>query len=284
MLSRRDVFQWVGMGAVASLATRCGFAAESNDSNKGSEPRKPKHGYELGLADYTLHKFPLDKALPMAKRVGLLNFCIHPIHLPPNSKPEQIKDAVAKVKAAGLNLYACGVIYMKTADEVNQAFAFAKTAGIRLIVGVPMPELLPLANENVQKYDIRLAIHNHGPEDKVYPSPEVPYLKIKDLDPRLGLCIDIGHTLRSGMDPSDAAERFADRLFDVHIKDIHVAARNGRGIEVGRGVIDIPKFLRTLDKVGYTGKVSFEYEKDMSDPLIGLAESVGYVRGAMAAI
>jgi inosose dehydratase len=129
-----------------------------------------------------------------------------------------------------------------------------------------------------------VAIHNHGPGDKVYPTPDVIYAKIKDLDPRIGLCIDIGHTLRNGMDPSKAAEQFADRLFDIHIKDINEATARGHGVEVGRGVIDIPGFLRTLDKIRYSGKVSFEYEKDSADPLAGLAESVGYVRGVLAVI
>ena len=139
-------------------------------------------------------------------------------------------------------------------------------------------------NEKVQKYDIRVAIHNHGPGDKVFPTPDVAYEKIKKLDRRIGLCIDIGHTARNGIDPSRAAEQFADRLLDVHMKDIHEATAAGHGVEIGRGVFDIPKFLRTLDKIGYAGFVSFEFEKDPNDPLPGLAESVGYVRGVLAVI
>jgi sugar phosphate isomerase/epimerase len=136
----------------------------------------------------------------------------------------------------------------------------------------------------VQQYDIKVAIHNHGPSDKVYPTPASAIEKIKDLDPRVGLCIDIGHTQRAGVDPSVSAEKFADRLLDVHIKDVTQATGKGTTVEIGRGVIDIPKFLRTLLKINYTGIVSFEYEKDAKDPLAGLAESVGYVRGALDTI
>jgi sugar phosphate isomerase/epimerase len=173
---------------------------------------------------------------------------------------------------------------MRNSDEVRVAFAFAKAAGLNVIVSVPVPEMLPLVNEHVRKYGIGVAVHNHGPGDEIYPTPAVAYEKIKHLDPKIGLCIDIGHTLRNGADPSQAIEQCADRLLDVHLKDINEASAAGLGVEVGRGVLNIPKVLRTLDKIRYQGIVSFEYEKDADDPLTGLAESVGYVRGVLAVI
>jgi sugar phosphate isomerase/epimerase len=152
------------------------------------------------------------------------------------------------------------------------------------IIGVPKHELLTLVNKKVQEYDIKVAIHNHGPGDKVYPTPGSAYERIRELDKRIGLCIDIGHTQRAGVDPSDAAEMFADRLLDVHIKDVSAAAAEGTTVEIGRGVIDISKFVRMLLKVKYSGIASFEFEKDAEDPLAGVAESVGYVRGVLASI
>ena len=284
MATRRHFLQWVGVGAAATMVTRRGSAAETAPAEIKTAGASAKRAYELGLASYTLHKFPLDQALVMTQRVGLKHFCMHPILLPLTSTSEQIAQAAAKVKAAGLDLYAGGVIQMSKPADVDRAFDYAKAAGMRVIVGVPVPDVLPLVDEKVKKFDIRVAIHNHGPGDKVYPLPETAYEKIKNLDPRIGLCIDIGHTLRYGGDPYRAARQFADRLFDVHIKDINVAMAAGHGVEVGRGVIDIPKFLRTLDEIHYSGCVSFEYEKDMGDPLAGLAESVGYVRGVLAVI
>ena len=136
----------------------------------------------------------------------------------------------------------------------------------------------------VQWGSIEVAIHNHGPGDKIYPTPESIYQKVEKLDPRIGLCIDVGHTLRIGADPVADSERFADRLLDLHIKDVTAAAPEGQTLEIGRGVIDIPALLRTLIKIKYARIVSFEYEKDENDPLAGLAESVGYIRGALAAI
>lgn len=300
--SRRRFLQVAGAG-VASLAGVSGSlaqpasrearqgrraAARSGNSTQASGGRTERQAgqksFELGMASYTLRKFDLDKTLAMTKRVGLKYICLKDVHLKMDSTPEQIQETVQKVKDAGLILYGGGVIYMKTEAEVNRAFEYAKAAGMRVIVGAPVPDLLPLVDKIVKQYDIKVAIHNHGPTDKVYPLPATIYEKIKDLDKRIGLCIDIGHTMRAGVDPSEPAEKFADRLLDIHIKDVTAADPKGGAVEVGRGVIDIPKFIRTLIKIKYEGVVSFEYEKDADDPLAGLAESVGYVRGVMAAV
>jgi inosose dehydratase len=284
MTTRREFFQWAGLGATASLAAGSGFAKEPAPAEERAGKQAPKRRFALGLASYTFRNFSLDKCLAMTARVGLRHICLKDFHLPLGSTPEQIAQAAAKVKAAGIDLYGGGVIYMGSPAEVARAFDYAKAAAMRTIVGVPLPDVLGLVNEKVQQYDIRVAIHNHGPGDKVYPTPETAYTKIKDLDRRIGLCIDIGHTARAGVDPSRAAEQFADRLLDIHMKDVTAATARGTTVEAGRGAIDIPRFLRTLDRIGYAGMVSFEFEKDAADPLPGLAESVGYVRGVLAVI
>jgi len=284
--TRRQFLQSAGIGAAASLAGTSSCLGQTKlPSGEEPDSHKPtgKKQLKLGLASYTLRKFRLDEVLAMTQRVGLKYICLKSFHLPLESSADQIREAAAKVKEAQLVLYGAGVIYMNSEAEVNRAFEYAKLAGMTTIVGAPKPQLLELVNKKVQQYDIKVAIHNHGPGDKVYPTPESAYEKIKELDRRVGLCIDIGHTQRASVDPSEPAERFADRL-DVHIKDVSAAKPQGHTVEIGRGVIDIPKFVRTLLKLRYAGVVSFEYEKNENDPLPGLAESVGYVRGVLAAI
>jgi inosose dehydratase len=283
--TRRQFLQRVGVGAVASFAgSRIIFGQKVYAKEQDDSELIEKESFELGLASYTLREFGLEDTLIMTKRLGLKYIALKSMHLPLDSSAEQIRKVVEKIKRAGLKLYGGSVIYMNKESEVHRAFDYAKAAGMEIIVGVPKPELLSLVNEKVQQYDIKVAVHNHGPTDRVYPTPESAYERIKDLDERIGLCNDIGHTMRAGVDPSVSAERFAQRLLDVHMKDVTAANADGRAIEVGRGVIDIPRFLRTLKKIGYRGIVSFEYEKDAKDPLAGLAESVGYVRGVLAAI
>ena len=247
-------------------------------------PTPVAEGLTLGLASYTFHKFGLDETIAMAQRVGLTHIALKSMHLPLDSSSQKIMAATDKIKVAGLTLYGAGVVYMKTPEEVDQAFDYAKQAGMKVIIGVPSYELLERVNQKVQEYDIKLAIHNHGPGDDVYSSPTTAYEKVKGLDPRIGLCMDIGHTQRIGEDPSALAEKYQDRLFDVHLKDVTTSTGEGVPLEVGRGIINIPRFLRTLKKINYSGVVAFEYEKDSDDPLAGLAESVGYVRGVLKMI
>jgi len=236
------------------------------------------------MASYTFRKFPREQALAMTKRLGLTRVAFKSMHLPLETGLEEIKTIAAQVREQGLDLYGCGVVYMKSEAEVRQGFDYARAAGMKLIIGVPNHELLDLVEAKVKEYDIRLAIHNHGPGDKLYPTPESVLEKIDKRDPKLGLCIDVGHTQRSGIDPAQAARKAADRLFDVHIKDVSEATAKGSTVEVGRGVIDIPGFLRTLKKIKYTGVLALEYEKDEDDPLAGAAESIGYLRGTMKAL
>jgi len=274
------------LAVAAASVTGAGVALDrpARAAAYGTGKRTPKERFQLGLASYTLRKFNLDDTLAMTKRVGLKYIAFKDFHLALDSSPEKIRSVVRKVKDAGLELYGGGVIYMRTEQQVRQAFAYAKAAGMKVIIGVPKPNLLPLVDKMVKQYDIKVAIHNHGPGDKDYPVPATAYERIKDLDERIGLCNDIGHTMRAGVDPSASIVKYADRLYDMHIKDVSAATAKGHGVEIGRGVIDIPAVLRSLIQIDYSGIVSFEYEKDAEDPMPGLAESVGYVRGVLAAL
>jgi len=237
---------------------------------------------QIGMAGYSFAKFSLDQSIAMMKRIGLSNMSLKEMHLPLNSTDAQISAAMAKYKAAGINIYTVGVLYMKTKEAVDNTFAYAKKCGVNMIVGVPNYDLIEYAEQKVKEYDIKLAIHNHGPEDALYPAPGDVYNRVKNLDARMGMCIDIGHSLRAGTLPEKAIRDFKDRLFDLHIKDINTAAKEGKGIEFGRGVINFGAVIESLHKVKYTGICSIEYEKDMTDPLPGIAESVGYFKGRMA--
>ena len=220
----------------------------------------------------------------MTKRLGLTRICFKDFHLKLDATPEVIAETVAKVKAAGLDLYAGGVIYMKSEAEVDRAFVYAKSAGFKMIIGVPTYELLPYTSKKAQEYDIPVAIHNHGPDNPLFPTPQSAYERIASLDRRLGLCMDVGHTQRSGVDPSGSAEKYFDRLLDIHIKDTSASTAQGQTVEIGRGVVDIPKLLRTLKRLGYKGTLALEYEKDAKDPLPGSAESIGYLKGVIATL
>jgi sugar phosphate isomerase/epimerase len=273
--TRNEFLKLAGFSGLATLTTG-GLLAETK--------KETESNLKLGLASYTLRKFSVDEVIKMTKRVGLTNIALKDMHMPLTGSPEEIKNAATQFRDAGLNLYGAGVIYMKTAQEVENAFTYAKNAGLEMIIGVPNHELLPLANEQVKKHNIKLAIHNHGPGDKLYSSVNDIYNKIKDLDKRIGFCIDIGHVQRIKENPVAMIEKYKDRLYDMHMKDVNKDTGDGVPVEIGRGIIDIPGVISALNKIKYGGTVAFEYEKDGDDPLAGLAESVGYVRGVMKVV
>jgi sugar phosphate isomerase/epimerase len=238
----------------------------------------------LGLASYTFRKFTLDQTLAFAGRLGLKKITLKDFHLPMNATDDELRAAAQKVRDAGMDLYGCGVVYMKTAEDADRAFLYAATAGIRTIIGVPDPALLQAVDAKTRNTGIRVAIHNHGPEDATHPTPTSIMERIHGLNPLIGLCVDVGHCARAGEDPTAAIRKYKDRILDIHLKDIDSTARDGKTIEMGRGVLDIPGILKALMAIRYPGVASFEFEKDEDDPLAGLAESVGYARGALAVV
>jgi len=275
--SRRNFIKLSGAGLLATQAPSLIAGPISGNAKLPGSPLP----FELGVASYTLREFSLEESITMTSKLGISQLCLKSMHLPLDLSPDEIKSEAAKVSSAGLDLYGVGVIYMKTKEEVDQAFSYAGNAGVKVIVGVPEHEQLEYCSKKVKETGINLAIHNHGPGDEKYPSPESAYELIKDMDPGMGLCMDIGHTVRIGEDPVKDVSRFFDRVYDIHIKDVDKAEAEGQTCEIGRGVIDIPGFLKVLLKKKYSKVVSFEYEKDGNDPMAGLAESVGYVRGVL---
>jgi inosose dehydratase len=239
--------------------------------------------FKLGMAGYSFVHFKLDQALEMMRKVDVHYLCIKDFHLPLNSTDEQIAAFHATLKASNVTGYAVGPIYMKTVEEVDKGFEYAKRVGVKLIVGVPNEELLPHIDKKVKEYDMRYAIHIHGPDIKLWPSATSVIDAVKNLDARIGLCFDMGHDRRNGEDPIADLKKYADRIFDIHLKNVTAASKEGKTCELGRGIIDIPAFVKMLRKVKYSGACSLEYEKDMKDPLAGIAESVGYFKGVCEA-
>ncbi|MFC4675585.1 sugar phosphate isomerase/epimerase family protein [Dysgonomonas termitidis] len=239
--------------------------------------------FKVAIAGYTFVNFNLDETLKMMQEVDVHYLCIKDFHLPLTSTDEEIAAFHAKLAAHNVTGYAVGPIYMKTKEEVDRAFDYAKRVGVKLIVGVPDLEVLPYVDQKVKEYGFKYAIHLHGPDIKLYPNATDIYENVKDLDPRIGMCLDIGHDARDGQDPVADLKRYKDRVFDIHMKNTTAASKEGKTGEIGRGIIDIPAFVRMLREVRYDGACSLEYERNMKTPLAGIAESIGYFRGVIDA-
>jgi sugar phosphate isomerase/epimerase len=273
--TRKQFLRAAGLTSAVALSPSIAFS-KSIDT-----PADPKTDLTLGLASYTLRSLKLDDVIKTTTRLGIKHLALKSMHMPLEASAEELKAIGDKIRAAGLSLYGAGVIYMKTQKEVENTFAYASAAGLDMIIGVPNHEFLPLVNDLVKKHNIKLAIHNHGPGDDLYHSPNDVWNKIKDLDKRIGLCIDVGHVVRINEDPIPMISKYKDRLYDMHMKDVTKSNEEGTPLEIGRGVIDIPGIIKALKKINYSYKVAIEFEKDGEDPIPGLAESVGYLRAVI---
>ena len=292
MLPRRSFLKQAGVALAAAggsaVFSRPATAQLATAANRSPAP------FRLGIAGYTFNKFKFEPSLEMLKQVNVHFLCIKDFHLPLKSTDDEVAAFHAKCKQYDVTGYGVGPIYMSSEEEVSAAFAYARRVGVKLVVGIPFkqeggkrvaaPELLKLVNAKVQEYDFQYAIHNHGPDmPELFPTAESAMEMIASLDPRVGLCLDIGHEFRAGKDPVEVIKRFPQRLHDLHLKNVSSANKQGRCVELPRGAIDIPALVRALRQVNYRGVCSLEYEKDMDAPLTGIAESVGYFRGVVDA-
>ncbi|MDR2385321.1 MAG: sugar phosphate isomerase/epimerase [Tannerella sp.] len=276
MTDRRDFLKQSIVGA--ALLGASPLMAITNADVLKPKTQPATNPFQLGMAGFTFVNFDLETTLKTLKRLGVHYLCIKDFHLPLNANEEQIKAFHAKCAEYEVTGYAVGPIYMKTEAEVDRGFEYARRVGVKLIVGVPNYELLPYVDEKVKEYDFYYAIHLHGPDIKTYPDATDAWEHTKDLDKRLGMCLDIGHDLRNGCDPVKDLKKYHTRVFDMHIKDVTDSTKAGHAIELGRGKIDFPALVKMMRKVNYTGKCSLEYEKDMKDPFLGIAESIGYFK------
>jgi len=277
-LTRRNFVRTAGTGLIATSLPSI------VSGSPGAYTPVTNDEFRLAIAGYSFARLTLDQSLEIMKKVGIRLLGVKDFHLPLDSTKEVIDQTLAKMKSYDVEPYGVGPIYMKSEAAVDQAFAYAKLVGVNLIIGVPDVRFLPYVEKKVKEYGFRLAIHNHGPDLPLYPSAEDIWKEIRNLDPRIGFCLDIAHTVRLGLDPIETYIRYKDRMYDFHIWDVDKPEKAGWCVEAGRGIIDFPKFFKVLRENGYSGTCSLEYGKDMNDPLEGIAESIGYFHGVLAGL
>lgn len=279
-LTRRGFVQSTAL--IAAAGAFPGVLRSVADPSQASGKPSP---VKLGLASYTFRNFTRAQmiAFMMQLNMAALNCKDVKDHLPMD--PTEEAKAIAAYSNAGIALHAAGAIYfLKDEDaDIRNKFEYCKRAGIGVIVaGDPTPETLPRVEKFVKEYDIRIAIHNHGPEDKVWPSPLDVFKLVKNLDPRIGCCIDVGHTVRAGTDVVEAIHEIGPRLFNMHMKDLTDFHSKESQVAVGQGMMPIHEIFSALIKNKYQGFVDLEYEVHGDNPMPGVTESFAYMRGVLS--
>lgn len=277
-VSRRHFLQGGALASVGATITLSALAAPPSEETGRPSP------IQLGIATYTFRNFTRDKMIGFLKelRISQINAKDTKDHLP--TDPQQEEEAVKDYSEAGIKLHAAGAIYFRKDedDDIRAKFEYCKRAGIGVIVaGDPTPETLPRVEKFVKEYDIRIAIHNHGPEDPVWPSPLDILKLVKNYDPRIGCCIDVGHTVRAGTDVVEAIHAAGPRLFNMHMKDLADFKSKESQVAVGQGKMPVREIFMALGKIGYKGFVDLEYEIQADNPLPGAIESIAYMRGVL---
>jgi sugar phosphate isomerase/epimerase len=280
--SRRNFVRSGAMVAAAFTATNEAFAlAQERPSTDEASPIR------LGLASYTFRNFSRAQMIGFMKQLNVFELNAKDVkdHLPTDMQEEAA--ALADYAAAGIRLHAAGTIYFEKDEDadIRIKFEYCKRAGIAVIVaGDPAPETLPRVEKFVKEYDIRIAIHNHGPEDKLWHSPLDVLKAVKGMDPRIGCCVDVGHTARAGTDVVQAIREAGPRLFNVHMKDLTNFQSKESQVAVGDGIMPVRKMFDALIAVKYKGFVDLEYEIHADDPIPGVISSFAYMRGVLAGL
>lgn len=237
----------------------------------------------LGIASYSLRKFSRAQAIAAMKELNTPYVNIKEFHLPYRSTPSELSAGRKEFESAGLKIVGGGTISLAedSDSEMRKYFDYARLCGMPLIVIAPTQQTLPRVERLVKEYDIKAAVHNHGPEDKFFPTPQVVLQAVRKMDPRVGLCIDVGHTARTGIDVVGSIAEAGPRLLDMHIKDLRSLSDGNSQCRVGEGAIPIPAIFKQLKKMKYQGFVNLEYEIDADNPVPGMIQSLAYMRGVL---
>lgn len=267
------------LSATAALA-----AATSLPSASAAAPSAVKTSpILLGVASYSFYKLDRQHVIDGTKALKTPYLNVKDVHLPMTT-PDEIRKASAEFRAAGLMLTGAGTIYLQKDedDDMRKSFEYCKLAGIPMIVAGPTLQTLPRVEKFAKEYDIKIAIHNHGPEDKHFPSPMDVLKAVKNMDPHMGLCMDVGHAERAGTDVVEAIKVAGPRLFDMHIKDLADLKDSKSQVPVGDGAMPIVAIFQSLIAIKFKGHVMLEYEIDSDNPLPGMIKSFAYMRGVLA--
>lgn len=267
---------FLGASAAALAASQASLGATSENTGE----------FKLGIATYSLRKFSRAQAIAMLKQMNVKYVDIKDVHLPLTASPEEIKAGRKEFEDAGFIIEGGGNISFAKDDEqdIRSKFEYARLAGMPIIVCAPTHVTLPKLEKFVKEYNIKIAVHNHGPEDKQFPTPKSVLEVVKNMDARCGLCIDCGHTARTGVDVIESIREAGPRMHSMHIKDLANSRVKESQCDVGDGVLPIVGIFKQLHRMNYAGGVMLEYEIHENDPMLGMQKSLAYMRGVMAGL
>ncbi len=237
--------------------------------------------YPLGVQSFSFRHFSLDGAITQLKALGLehMEFCA--IHIPPDGADPNFQLTLANLRASGVITPSFGVEDFTRDKAANRRrFEFAKALDADIITAHPEPDAFEDLEALCEEFDMRIAIHNHGPEHRYNRVDDVAHA-LEGRSARIGACVDTGHFIRSGEQAHKAIERFGERVFAVHLKDWR---HDGDEAVLGEGGVDLEGVAAALANAGFSGTVMLEYEAHPDDPVPHMRRGLDNWREAMAAV
>jgi inosose dehydratase len=287
-VNRREALKVAALSALSLplIGVPSAPAAEANSSIKQAG-RAP--ALKLGVASYSLAKLPVEGVIEVLKQLEINAVSLYKTHAPwETGTPEQCSAIVQQFKDAGITVTSTGMIDLPNDEAtVRKSLDNVRGAGLSTFCGwVKNTDSLPLVDKLAREYDLKVAIHNHGPTEKLATGMDV-WKAVQPYDQRVGLCLDVGHGFRAGEHAAETVRQCSSRLYEVHLRD---TAATGGGMKdpepvvIGHGLVDFRSIIRALLEVKYGCQAEFEYEKKEENRVPGLAESAGYVRGMLAVL
>ncbi|MFW5878154.1 MAG: sugar phosphate isomerase/epimerase family protein [bacterium] len=279
--SRREFLVKAGMlGSLPLLPSPVLSSSKNNKLGAGEKDVK----FNIGVASWGLRKLSFDEVIKAMQDMQLEYISLKSMHLPFDLSAKDLRKRVETMRDAGLHPYAPGVVYMNSKEEADMAFEYTKNADLDMIVGVPAYDIMDYVELLIKTYNISVAIHCHGPDNLPFPSPEDAFERLEGRDDRFGICVDVSHVVRSGMDPVDQLKIVRPRLLDMHIWDVSEASKEGKAVRPGKGVLDFKAILSTLVGFDYAGSLSIEYGSEAENPVPAYIETKGYIEGVLAGL
>ena len=288
-LNRREALKVAALSAfgLPLVGIPSALAAETNSAISFARKKNRTPALKLGVASYSLAKLTVEEVIAVLQQLEITAVSLYKSHAPwADGTPEECKAVVQKFSDSGITVTSTGMIELPNDEAVvRKALDNVRAAGLTTFCGwVKQTDSLPLIDKLVKEYDLKVAIHNHGPTEALATGMDV-WKAVQPYDQRVGLCLDVGHGFRAGENPAETIRHCSERIYEVHLRDTAVtggAMKDPQPVIIGHGLVDFPAIITALVEVKYPYQAEFEYEKKEENRVPGLAESVGYVRGLLA--
>jgi sugar phosphate isomerase/epimerase len=287
-IDRRGFLRTAGAAALAAAAGPGALLAQDADAKKratalwNQEPKPPYAPFRIAIQSYSMRKFDFEKAIETLFDLHVPFIEIWPDHMPLNLSDFDFKKFVKAMRHNMVAKIGYGVVdFGKDAEKNRAAFEFGRKLNLWAITADPEPESFPSLEKLVEEFKIKIAIHNHGPEDKHWGTPDRLEKALQGKHPSIGLCVDTGHYLLAGVDPIEVVRKFKDRVYEVHLKDVKTEGGKKKYSLLGQGDLDLVALLKELKKVGFRGGLAIEYEEDEDNPVPALEKCLKAVQEAV---